>query len=514
MKERWTKEMTRSAVVVFAACVAVAGVARDGTALPLLPYPHQVSLSSGVFKSMSLKHLLNDVRSVVDGALPHEGYCLSVTETGVRVCHADASGLFYAHQTLIQLANGGNLEPIEIPCVEITDYPAWGHRGVMLDDARHFLGKETVKKTIDLISRYKMNVFHWHLTDDEGWRLELKRHPEVHTKGSVRPASMNHGSTEENMSWNGERYGPYFYTQEDVKEIVAYAAARHVTVIPEIDFPAHSRAVFVSHPEFTCEPEDSSLKVPWMKIGPQYQCYCAANEAGMAFMEDVLDEVCDLFPSEKIHIGGDECPLDNWLKCSKCRELMSKLGISDARDLQGRITKRLCAFLAKRGRRAVAWDETLSEKLPPNMTLQLWREPEYGRRAASLGVEVIMSPRDWTYFSRPQGIADDPYQYLGPTAITLPKAYSFSPCDGWSNEERQCMKGIECCCWGEMIWNWYDLGWKLWPRAFATAEVAWSGPNARSVNDFFVRARVHRMKILKEFVNPAPVPENVCEVSR
>lgn len=499
--------------VFFAVCACEASASASGNSLPLIPYPRSVRQESGTFRCASRSALYASVRASVDRSLPSEGYALTVTPEGVSVRHADAAGLFYARQTLRQLAQGGK-DAVNVPCVTIEDAPEYEHRGVMIDDVRHFQGKETVKKTIDLISRFKMNVFHWHLTDDEGWRLELKRHPEVHLKGSVRPESMNHGATEANPSWNGERHGPFFYTHEDIREILAYAAERHVTVVPEIDFPAHSRAVFVSHPEFTCEPDDPSLRAPWMKIGPQYQCFCAANEDGMKFMEDVLDEVCSLFPSKKIHIGGDECPPDNWTKCPKCRTLMSKLGITDARALQGRITKRLCAFLAARGRQAVAWDETLGTEMPANLTLQLWRNPADGRRAAAQGMDVVMSPCDWTYFSRPQGLKDDPFQYLtaDDTKITLAKAYAFDPVAGWTREERARLKGIECCCWGETIWNRFDLGWKLWPRALATAEIGWSGPAARPAADFFARARIHRKLLLKEYVNPAPVPDAIDNV--
>lgn len=470
----------------------------------LVPWPQKVVLGEGVYRLSSDSVAKSDVDWRSDAAIPAEGYRLSVCPAAITVWSSDESGGFYALQTLRQLARGR-----EIPSVEIEDAPRFRHRGYMLDDARHFLGKELVKRYLDLMSEVKMNVFHWHLTDDEGWRLELKRHPEVHLKGSVRPQSMNHGATEENPSWNGERYGPYYYTHEDVREIVAYAAERRIQVIPEIDLPAHSRAVFVSHPEFTCIGTNETFRYPWMKIGPQYECYCAANEEAMRFLEDVLDEVCELFPSRQIHIGGDECPPNRWQECRKCRALMDRLGIErrDAGKLQTRMLRRFARFLAARGREAVAWDEVLADNMPTNIVMQLWRDPRDGRRAAAAGVDVVMSPCAWTYFSRSQGLVDDPIQYNGNAVITLEKAFGFNPVEGFSPDEAARVRGVECCCWGEMTWGWFDCNWKMWPRSFAFAEVAWSGPGRTEYADFLARVRPLHRRLLGSFVNPAPLPE-------
>ena len=492
--------------------VALSCLACGATSLDLLPYPAKVTEGNGVLRLRKDSLAKEDVRWTEDASVPAEGYVLTVAANGVSARHADAAGAFYAQKTLEQLVRpvwtNGKRSGIELPCVTIEDAPRFAWRGFMVDDARHFLGKELVKKQIDLMSRVKMNVFHWHFTDDEGWRLELKRHPEICAKGAVRPESMNHGATPGKPSWNAERHGPYFYTQEDVKEILAYAAERHVTVVPEIDFPAHSRAVFAAHPEFTCIGPNETFRHPWMKIGPQYECYCAANEAGMKFIEDVLDEVAALFPGKVIHIGGDECPPNRWRECPKCQALKKRLGLKDERELQVRITRRFAAFLKSRGKEAQAWDETLSSDMPDNLVMQLWRDPKDGCRAAEAGVDVVLSPVDWCYFSIPQGIENDPFQYLdeGGRTITLEKAHAFDPFAGMSAAAAKHVRGIECCTWGEMTWNWYDFGWKMWPRAFATAETAWSGPRRTDYADFYRRVKPLRDAWAAEFVNPAPVP--------
>jgi len=493
--------------VIGAAFIATAVWARP----TLVPYPQKVVEKEGACLLATNFIVEADVKWQKDAAIPAEGYKLSVTPSGATVWSSGDAGAFYAFQTLKQLARPQNVDvrvkPLEIPCVEIEDAPKFKWRGFMLDEARHFMGKETVKKYIDLMSRVKMNVFHWHLTDDEGWRLEIKCHPEVHEKGSVRPEQMNHGATEGNPSWNNEQYGPYYYTHEDVKEILDYAAKHFVKVVPEIDIPAHSRALFVSHPEFTCIGPNETFKYPWMKIGPQYECFCAANEDGMTFIEDILDEVCRLFPSQQIHIGGDECPPNRWQECPKCQALMKKLGYKDARMLQTRMTRRFAKFLGERGREVIAWDEVLSKDMPQNLVMQLWRDPKDGRKAAEAGLDVIMSPSDWTYFTRPQNIDDDAIQYLSGEgwAVTLEKAFRFDPLVGMTPETAARVRGIECCGWAEMTWGWFDLNWKMWPRSFANAEVAWCGPNTTDFQDFLARMAPLRKRLCKEHINAAPI---------
>ena len=519
-------------VVLLGAFVAAQTVSAS---LTVIPYPQHVTEKEGVFALRTAKVAKTDVTWKTDAAIPSEGYRLSVTPTGVTAWSSDDAGAFYALQTLKQMARPQEktievevtevlqgsirlpqprkvkrrIRPLEIPCCEIEDAPRFRYRGFMLDEARHFMGKEVVKKYLDLMSEAKMNVFHWHLTDDEGWRLELKCHPEVHEKGSVRPQSMCHGSDGDNLYWNGEKYGPFFYTHEEVKEIVAYAAARHIEVIPEIDVPAHSRALFVSHPEFTCIGPNETFAHPWMIIGPQYECFCAANEDGMKFIEDILAEVCELFPSKRVHIGGDECPPNRWQECPKCQALMKRLGIAkeNAGALQTRMTHRFAKFLAARGKEAIAWDEVLSKDMPENLILQLWRDGNDGRLAAEAGMDVIMSPSDRTYFTRPQDIPDDPHQTTAGkgASITLKAAFDWDPCLGLAPEAAKRVRGVECCSWAECTWGWFDLNWKMWPRSFATAEVAWTGPRTTDFEDFLRRVAPLRRRLIDQHVGAAPI---------
>ena len=490
--------------------------------LTVIPYPQQVTLQDDVFVLPTNRIEKTDVIWKRDAGIPSEGYRLTVTPTEITAWSSDDAGAFYALQTLKQMAKKVEVEgrrwKVEIPCCEIEDAPRYPHRGYMLDDVRHFMGKEVVKKYLDLMSEVKMNVFHWHLTDDEGWRLELKCHPEVCARGCVKPTSMEHGATEECQAYTGEPYGPFFYTHEDVREILAYAAERHITVIPEFDFPAHSRALFVSHPEFTCIGPNETFAKPWCVMGPQYECFCAANEDGMRFIEDILDEICDLFPSKYIHIGGDECPPNRWRECPKCRKLMSDLGLPPERAsmLQTRITIRFAEFLARRGRTAVAWrnalqwDAGVPAVLPENLVLQLAHDVVDARMRTARGIEIIQSPKDATYFDMPQDIPSDPYQYYaGPAhAATLRSVFENDPEYGMTREQAAHVRGVECCSWAEFTWGWFDLNWKMWPRSFAVAEVAWTGYGKTAFGDFLSRVKPLRERLVARHVHAAPVVDH------
>ena len=501
---------------VYLLLAATAAVSVSAETWALVPKPRHVWQKRGAYHLATNRVERADVRFVRDERQAAEGYFLDVSPTAIVVKASAKAGEFYAMKTLEQLVRKEKVEVegrgqqwrVEIPCCEIRDSPEFAWRGFLIDEARHFMGKETVKRYIDLMSRVKMNVLHWHLTDDDGWRLELKRHPEVHLKGSVRPESMGHGGDDRDPRMTGTQYGPYFYTQEDVKEILAYAEAHCVKVVPEFDVPAHSRALFVSHPEFTCRgPDDPAFRSPLTMYGPQYECFCAANEDGMRFIEDVFDEICALFPSPEIHIGGDECPPNRWHECPKCQALMRELGLTDERQLQTRMTHRFARFLAARGRKAIAWDETLSKDMPRNLMMQLWRSPADGRRAVEAGLDVILSPSGWCYFDMPQDCDRDPFQYLGSKAcaVSLERAFSFDPYEGLAPTLWPRVKGVECCAWGECTWGWFDLNWKMWPRSFATAEVAWTGPRGSLFEDFLARVRPLNEKLVREHVHAAPV---------
>ena len=424
-----------------------------------------------------------DVRFVKDAALPPEGYRLDISPGGVTVASADDAGAFYARKTLKQLGTNA------VPCGTVTDSPAFRWRGFMLDEGRHFFGKETVKDLLDLMADHKLNVFHWHLTDDQGWRLAIDRFPELVKYGSVRPESPVHGirGVPGEYRGNGQQYGPYFYTATDVREILAYAKERFITVVPEIEVPGHVRALLAAHPEFACR--DGLSRVPRTMNDIEEDVLCAGNDAAIHFMEQVYDEVCALFPGTYIHIGGDECPKNRWKECAKCQTRINALGLKGEDCLQAWVTRHFTDYLAKKGRRTI------------------WRKPEYGIEATDKGHDVVVSALMETYFSVPQGVKDDPFTYLSPKMqCPLSAAYAFNPLAGMTDAAKRHVLGAECCMWSECVWNEYDLAFKLWPRACAFAEAVWTAPAApRDFSDFMRRMVIHRTRLIAVGVNCAPL---------
>ena len=293
-------------------------MALDAVAAPnLIPMPRKAVFGEDVYLLYADEVTAECLTMERDSSIPKEGYRLSVDGKGIRVCVADDAGVFYMLQTLRQLAVSTGKGSFTVPYVEIIDSPQYRWRGVMVDEARHFLGKETIKKLLDLMGQYKLNVFHWHLVDDQGWRIEIKRHPELVKYGATRPASVAYGSrpswTKGGVRWKTDavRYGPYFYTQNDIREVVAYAAERHITVVPEIEVPEHVRALLAACPGFGCRGR-MLRRVPRVVWGVESDVLCAGNDEAVRYMEDVFDELCSLFPSEYFHIGGDECPRKRW----------------------------------------------------------------------------------------------------------------------------------------------------------------------------------------------------------
>ena len=485
------------------------------TALALVPAPRDVAWREG-----TCAYVEADVRYVRDAALPPEGYRLEITTSGVTVASADDAGAFYARKTLKQLTNDnrsrGTRDPTErrsrgdrptIPCCLIKDAPAFRWRGFMLDEGRHFFGKETVKGLLDQMADHKFNVFHWHLTEDQGWRIDIPRFPELVKYGSVRPESPMHGcrGTKGDFRGNGQQYGPYFYTADDIREILAYAKERFIMVVPEIEVPGHVRALLAAHPEFACK--EGLPRVPCMFNGVQDEVLCAGNDDAIRFMEQVYDEVCALFPGAYIHIGGDECPKKRWKECPKCQARIKSLGLKDEDELQAWVTRHFTDYLAKKGRRTIGWDEILAGNPGTETIVHNWRKPKYGIEAAEKGHDVVVSALKATYFSVPQGVADDPFTYLSPKMrCSLAMAYSFDPCAGMTDAAKKHVLGAECCMWSECVWNEYDLAFKLWPRACAFAEAVWTADaQRRDFADFARRMAIHRKRLIAAGVNCAPL---------
>ena len=451
-----------------------------------------------------------------DGSIAAEGYRLRInTEEGIRIDCADSAGEFYARQTLKQLVGTNGY-----PCVSILDRPTYPWRGLLIDDCRHFFGKDVIKNVIDQMSQYKLNVLHWHLTEDQAWRLDIPGYPELVKYGAVRPASPKYGAKlrrEPNGEYvadtDGQTYGPFYYTEADIKEILAYAAERHVKVVPEIELPGHVYAALAAYPEYACKPENLAKRVPRSIWGIEKDVLCIGNDKAIKFMEDVLDYVCRLFPSDVVHIGGDECPQLRWKDCPKCQKRIKDEGLGDEKGLQPWITKHFVKFLAARGKRALGWDEyLLGEGIPKSAMGMSWRLGKQGAGHAWLspadlaakGHDVVMTPNNYCYLDYAQGLAEDPFLYIG-GRVTLEKCHSMDLCEGVPENLRSHIIGGQGNNWSEYTWNKFDLEWKMWPRACALAEVFWSGNGKPSFDDFMRRMKIHRTRLIRQGVNCAPL---------
>jgi hexosaminidase len=423
------------------------------------------------------------VRFVVSGTpgekQPPEGYVLRVTPAGIRLAASDAAGFFYGAQTLRQLtpAAGAAL----IPCIEIRDAPRFGWRGLMLDESRHFMGKATVLKILDGMASLKLNRFHWHLTDSPGWRLQIKRFPELTPAGATaRPGDPQRPAQ--------------FYTQDDIREIVAYARARHILVVPEIEMPAHSTAAMRAYPKLSCTGK------------PEFM-YCAGNDEAIRFLEQVLDETLALFDSPFIHVGGDECPKDLWMKCPKCQARKAANGLKDERELQSWMIRHFDEYLCRKGRRLIGWDEILEGGLAPGATVMSWRGVKGGQAAAAMGHDVVMSPKTHLYLDYRQTEAADRYSYFRRQANSCERILAFNPVEGVPEEQQKHVLGLQGCLWTESCSKGEEAEWKLFPRAAAIADRAWS-PDAKVCwSSFEARAPVICARLKAMGLHVAPYGE-------
>ena len=440
-----------------------------------------------------------------------EGYNLSVTPERIVITAHKGSGLFYGIQSLIQLlppeiysgrtVTSGTV--YTVPCLEITDYPRFPYRGMHLDVSRHFFPKEFVKQYIDLISMYKMNVFHWHLTDDNGWRIEIKKYPKLTGISAWRV-------DRENDPW-GERAAPKpgetstyggFYSQDDIREIVKYASQRYVTIIPEIEMPAHSVEVLAAYPQFSCT--GGPFFVPPGSYWPNLDILCAGNDSVFTFLQDVLTEVIDLFPSRYIHIGGDEADKTNWKSCAKCQARIKAENLKDENELQSYFVKRIEKFILSKGRRMIGWDEILDGGIAPEATVMSWRGVEGGIAAARQGHDAIMTPGDYCYFDHYQANpASEPKAIGG--FLTLKKVYSYEPVpEELNKEESKHILGAQGNVWTEFIPSVKQAEYMALPRMIALSEIDWSPKAQRDFNEFRTRLSPHLTKLGYMKVNYSP----------
>lgn len=484
-----------------AAVVCDSGV-DERTQRAVTEFAGRLALASGGENTVNVTAELpaEGIRFVVDASQPAEGYALEVTRNGAEVRAASFPGFFYAIQTMKQLlpaaVYGGEPAPAaawELPCVKIADAPRFAYRGMHLDVARHFFSVEEVKRYIDMLSVHKLNRFHWHLTDDQGWRIEIKRYPRLTEVGSVRKATVV------KKDWDTYDNTPYggFYTQDEIREVVAYAADRAITVVPEIDLPGHMLAALTAYPELGCTGGPYDV---WGRWGVADDVLCVGQEKTYEFLEGVLTEVLELFPSELIHIGGDECPKVRWEKCPRCQARIRQLGLKDADGhtaehyLQSYVTNRIGKFLAERGRRIIGWDEILEGKVSEDVAVMSWRGSENGIEAAKLGHDVVMTPTSHFYFDYYQSLDTDNEPFGIGGYVPLEKVYSYDPAFGELTPEEQAhIIGVQANLWTEYIDDNGHLEYMLLPRLAALSEVQWCRPEVKDWNRFVGDFRMDRV---------------------
>lgn len=421
-----------------------------------------------------------------DETLPDEGYELNVSEKRIHVKAADPEGAFWAMQTLRQLLPSEieNLTRTDvfnfyIPNVSIKDAPAFRYRGMHLDVGRHFFDKEFIKDYISYLSLLKMNYFHWHLTEDQGWRIEILKYPNLTKHGAYREETLIGHYNDTPQQFDGKRYGGY-YTQEDIKEVVAFAQKHNVTIIPEIEMPGHAQAAISSYPELGCAGEQVPVATKW---GVFENVYCPKEET-FTFLKNVLTEVMDLFPSEYIHIGGDEAPKSHWKACNDCQQLIKDLGLKDEHELQSYFIKEIEAFVNSKGRKIIGWDEILEGGLAPNATVMSWRGTQGAVEAAKDGHDVILTPTSHAYFDYYQADhVDEPLAIGG--FLPLKKVYSFNPVpEELTQVENKYVLGGQGNMWTEYMPTQEQVEYMAFPRMLAMSEVVWSGPTENLETDY------------------------------
>ena len=435
-----------------------------------------------------------------------EGYTLSVQKDLIVLEAKTSKGIFYGMQTLRQLLPFQIERPYlsnivwRVPCVEIEDAPRFAYRGLMLDVCRHFMPKEFVFKFIDMLAYHKMNTFHWHLTDDQGWRIEIKQYPKLTQIGAFRNRTLEgHYTSPEKRKWDNTRYGG-FYTQDEIKEVVAYAQKRFVTVIPEIEMPGHAVAALASYPELSCTGGPFEVEGLW---GIFNDIYCPKEET-FTFLENVLSEVIDLFPSQYIHIGGDEAPKLRWQNCAHCQDLIKKEGLKDEHELQSYFVKRIEKFVESKGKRIIGWDEILEGGLAPNATVMSWRGEDGGIEAAKQNHDVIMSPTTYVYLDYYQ--ADPKTQPLSIGGfVPLWKTYSYNPVPvSLTPAEAKHILGVQGNIWTEYIQTSDHAEYMAFPRGAAIAEIGWSPQSLRNYPDF-------KQRMIQQFKRYDGIGWNYCD---
>ena len=435
---------------------------------------------------------------MIDTAMKdNEGYILTITQKIIIIKAKSAPGLFYAVQTIRQLMPPEVEKPLivegfrlAVPACEIKDAPRFAYRGMHLDVCRHFFPPEDVKRYIDMIALHKMNTFHWHLTDDQGWRIEIKKYPRLTEVGAFRKETLVGNGGKQPFVYDGKPYGG-FYTQDEIRDIVAYAKSKFVTIIPEIEMPGHALAALASYPELSCTGGPFEVYTQW---GVVNDVFCAGKEETFNFLEDVLTEVIDLFPGKYIHIGGDECPKARWEKCPLCQKRIKAEGLKDEQELQSYFIQRIENFLNSKNRKIIGWDEILEGGLAPEATVMSWRGKEGGITAAQQKHDVIMTPGQYVYLDHYQcEPADQPLAIGG--YLPLERVYSYDPMPSeLKSDEQKYILGIQGNIWTEYIGTRDHLDYMAYPRMIAIAETGWTLDRLKDFDDFLARFKTLRKR--------------------
>ena len=516
----WTLDR-RTRLVAIDSAVAEAAKLADALSAPL---GRRVPIIDGPARAGDVVFLLADAR--VD--LGEEGYEMRVTPEGVQMIARRAAGLFYANQTLRQLLPAASWRKAPIgntpwiaPCVRILDRPRFAWRGLLLDPARHFIGKAVLREIIDAMAMHKFNRLQLHLTDDQGWRIEIRAFPKLTARSSWRDGTLLGHLTENSNRFSNVPHGG-FYSQEDVREIVAYAAARYIVVVPEIEMPGHAGAWLAAYPEFAVFPDKAAqlnVRDRW-GISPDV---LAPRSQTLAACRRVLDEVCELFPSPWIHIGGDEAPRDQWRESAEMQELIRTLGLRHEDELQAWFTAQLSHHLAAKGRRLVGWDEILEgatlgghggkTALATNAIAMVWRAwlgKDRDNTAARAGHDVIMAPTDWTYLDYYQGPPSEEPLAIG-DSLSLAHVYAYDPAPGGLPKTvARHILGAQAQVWGEYLANFEAIGYMTFPRACAMAEVCWSPTQTKDLANFLQRLEEHEARLGALGVPHRPLARRTC----
>ncbi|GAB3314139.1 hypothetical protein GCM10027299_01940 [Larkinella ripae] len=449
--------------------------------------------------------------------LGKEGYFLTVTPRRITLTAQEPSGFFYALQSLLQLlpaeVYGSAVTPNvdwSVPCCAIEDQPRYGYRGTMLDVSRHFYPVPAVKKLLDQLAMHKINTFHWHLTDDQGWRIEIKKHPKLTEIGSKRKETML--GHYRNNKYDKTPYGG-FYTQDQIREVIKYAQDRFITIVPEIEMPGHAMAILAAYPQLGSSPDKI---VPVTGKWGVHEDVLFPREETFQFLEEVLTEVIGLFPGQYIHIGGDECPKTQWIQSRFCQDLIKKEGLKDEHELQSYFIRRIDKFITSKGRKMIGWDEILEGGLSPNATVMSWRGVNGGIAAARQNHDAIMTPTTFFYLDYYQA---DPKTVSQPVSIggllPLEKTYAYEPMpDSLSAEQQKHIIGVQANLWTEYIKTPEHMEYMLFPRAIAMAEIGWSPKEHKNFDAFKRRLDVHKKRLDALGVNyfGAPINNNFIYV--